>query len=184
MVSVPAPTPAMDVRKAPKEIVFPPVNRSMSAPLRPSSRIIPAAVEARFAHRDVYTLVIPGPSLPGYWGDWVMWFAENGAPDFESRHLISAPLPARKYSVADEITNTGGPSASVDLQFGAIIDKTGRLGSVTVIRGTADPALRRRALEELGSWEFKPALRNGQPMDVDVVLDIPFRFKPEGGPPH
>jgi hypothetical protein len=33
-------------------------------------------------------------------------------------------------------------------------------------------------LAELQTWEFKPTLRNGEPIDVDVVLEIPFEFRP------
>ncbi len=155
---------------------MPRVNRTMSAPLRPSSRTIPASVEARFANRNVYVLVIPGPALAAYGGDWVMWFAEKDPPEISSGPRILAPIPARTFSPAGRATGPQGPPVSATFQFGALIDKAGHVGSVVVLRGPIDPELRRRALEELGTWEFKPALRNGEAMDVDVVLEIPFRF--------
>jgi hypothetical protein len=181
-VTVPPPMPAI-VSPKPQEILLPRVNRTMSAPLRPSSRLIPATVEARFANRNVYTLVIPGPALPGYGGDWVLWFAEHDPSQIESRSLISAPLPARKYPIPGGDSYLGLP-ATADLQFAAMIDKTGHVRSAAVLRGSPDPALWRRALDELGSWEFKSALRNGEPMDVDIVIDIPFRFQSAGATPH
>ena len=177
-IPAPVPTPTIAIRKPAQEVVLPPVNRTMSAPLRPSSRVIPPAVEAKFTRRDVYTLVIPGPVLPGYGGNWVLWFAEADPAEIESRYLISAPLPTRKYSVANE--ENEAPSGSAQIQFSAVIDKAGHIGSAVVLRGPSDPAMRHRALEEIASWEFKPALRNGQPVNVDAVIDIPFRFQPSG----
>lgn len=181
---VPVPIPPIPARPAPQEIVLPGVNRTMSVPLRPSSRVIPAGVEARFTYRNVYTLVIPGPALPGYGGDWVMWFAERDPPEISSEPRILAPVPARKYSAAAADTVERGTSVSASFQFGASVDKAGHVGSAVILRGSTDPELRRRVLGELESWEFKPALRNGEPMDVDVVLEIPFRFQPAAGTPR
>ena len=160
-------------RGQPREIALPPVNRTMSAPLRPSSRLIPAAIEARFPGRNVYTLLIPGPALARYSGDWVLWFSER-EPRPEPTTRISAPLPLRYSTDIGETTTTGLPVLRV--QFAAVIDKTGHIGSALVLRGSADPALRSKALEELGSWEFRPTLRDGEPIAVDVILEIPLRL--------
>src|SRR5262249_37866754 len=50
--------PALPKRYLLKEFVAPRVNRTLSAPLRPGSRVIPGTVEMRFTNRNVYTLVI------------------------------------------------------------------------------------------------------------------------------
>ena len=42
-----------------------------------------------------------------------------------------------------------------------------------------DPRLDRSAAEALGKWEFEPARRNGIPVDVDAVFEIPFRLAPK-----
>ena len=34
------------------------------------------------------------------------------------------------------------------------------------------------AMTALRKWEFEPARRDGAPVDVDVVIEIPFRLKP------
>jgi hypothetical protein len=162
-------------RPVPQEIVLPGVNRTMSAPLRPSSRVIPASVEARFSHQNVYTLVIPGPAVPGYAGDWVMWFAEHDPPEISSGARISAPIPARKYSTVNVESGAPGVPAAYTVQFAAAIDKAGHIGSAALLRGPVDPVFRRWALDELASWEFKPALRNGEPIETDVVIEISFR---------
>ena len=37
--------------------------------------------------------------------------------------------------------------------------------------------LRLKAIAELENWEFKPALRNGEPIDVDIVVEIPLLLR-------
>lgn len=164
-------------RRTVTEVLFPPMNRTMSAPLRPSSRIVPATVEAKFANRDVFALVIPGPKLAGYAGDWVLWFGAHQADDGTSSRM-QAPIPARK----EDTSGAGGASPESDgkgsVQFLVVIDTKGHLLSPQVLRGPSSEPFRRRAIAELRTWEFKPALRNGEAIDVDAVLEIPFAFRP------
>jgi TonB family protein len=135
---------------------------------------VPASVGAQFANRDLYTLIIPSPDVAGYSGDWVLWFAERtGATEAGSR--ISAPVPAGKTSSNEGNVSVQG--ASITVQFAAIIDKSGHILSAKILRSKADPDARRRATEELATWDFKPALRNGVPIDVDVVLEIPLHLR-------
>jgi hypothetical protein len=105
-----------------------------------------------------------------------MWFSDHDPPEISSGPRILAPIPARTFSSVGGGTGPQVPPVSATFQFAALLDKAGHLGSVIVLRGPIDPELRRRALDELETWEFKPALRNGEAMDVDVVLEIPFRF--------
>jgi outer membrane biosynthesis protein TonB len=41
-----------------------------------------------------------------------------------------------------------------------------------------DDRLDQSAEEAMGKWQFEPALRNGQPVDVDALIEIPFRLAP------
>jgi hypothetical protein len=172
------------VGKIVKEIPSPQVNRTVSAPLRPSSRIIPAKLEAIFAQRDVYTMAIPGPNLPDYPGDWVLWFAQRGAT-LVGR--VSAPIPARKYVWDDPAVTLHGAAPTETLvsgtvQFFAVIDKTGHISTLNVLRGPADEAFRAKAAEEMETWEFKPALLNGTPIDVDIVLEFSMKLRVDAPP--
>ena len=172
----PAPAVAAKVpeRLLEKETSYATFNRTLSVPLRPSSRVIPATVEAQFANRNVYTLVIPKPDLPEYSDDWVLWFSERQSGDMMAPR-ISAPVPARKYSLVG-----GAPvanSANGTLQLAAVVERSGRISAARILRGTAGDAFRRRALEELQTWEFQPALRNGEAIEVDIVLEISFQFR-------
>jgi TonB family protein len=160
--------PSIPTRKMVKEIVLPPVNRTVSVPLRPSSRVIPLSVESQFARRNVYTLVIPGPSLRQYPGDWILWFSER-ASEGQLGGSLRAPLPVRKYVTA-EGEETSPSSASVQLSM--VIDKDGKVVSPKVLKGAPSEAFRARALEEIATWEFEPARRNGIAVDVDAVIEL------------
>jgi hypothetical protein len=170
------PASAVPEHRTLTEILFPPVNRTMSAPLRPSSRIVPATVEAKFASRDVYAFVIPGPRLAGYAGDWVLWFAPHQAEAGVGAR-IQAPIPARKENSSGDTGADQESNGKGSIQFQAIIDAKGRVLSPQILRGLTSEPFRRRAAAELLTWEFKPSLRNGEPIDVDVVLEIPFEFR-------
>jgi hypothetical protein len=168
---------SVPARRILTEIIFPPMNRTMSAPLHPSSRIVPATVEARFAHRDVFALVMPGPKLPGYSGNWVVWFAPH-QPEVASVSRILAPVPAGKEERSGDDASALDSAGKGIVQFEAVLDSRGRVLAPRVLNGPSSESFRRRALAELQTWEFKPTLRNGEPIDVDVVLEIPFEFRP------
>jgi hypothetical protein len=34
-------------------------------------------------------------------------------------------------------------------------------------------------MESLAKWEFEPAVRDGEAVDVDAVFEIPFRLAPK-----
>jgi len=38
--------------------------------------------------------------------------------------------------------------------------------------------LNQSAMEALAKWKFTPASRGGEPVDVDVLVEIPFRLAP------
>jgi hypothetical protein len=149
---------------------------TLSAPLRPSGRSVPRALESRFTGRTVYTMVVPIENMPAYDGDWVLWFAEI-APPAGQTPLLKAPSPNRKQEA--QIKRT---SAVVRAQIAAVIGKDGKLRNVTIINNptASTPPLASTAqalvLEDFEGWEFTPAMRNGTPIEVDAVFDIPFHL--------
>jgi outer membrane biosynthesis protein TonB len=48
---------------------------------------------------------------------------------------------------------------------------------VELVKGF-DERLDRTAGEALAKWQFSPAMRNGEPIDVDILVEIPFRLAP------
>jgi hypothetical protein len=169
--AVPATIP--DARKTVlyRQIVTGPVPPTLSAPLRPGIRRIPAALESRFEGHNVYTMVLPAPNLPGYAGDWVVWFAER-QPDAEEAVQMRAPLPYKK-KVSEQGSAPSGTSVT-RVQVAGLVGKNGRLEQLTVLKGGA-PGINSAVVEDLKAWEFTPATRNLVPVEVDVVIEIPFR---------
>jgi len=148
---------------------------TLSVPLRPSSRTIPAAIDALFQGRSVYTMVVPIENFPAYGGDWILWFAERDqkAGDAPSMH---APVPFRKLEPVSAML--GANRVERRIQVAAVIKKDGTVDHVSLLR-TAPAAMAQAVMQDLQSWEFKPAMRAGAPVDVDVVVEIPFNLSVE-----
>jgi TonB family protein len=137
--------------------------------------VIPPNVEAQFANRNVYTLAFPPPNLPEYAGDWILWFAER-QEEAGGAARISAPVPARKYAWVSPPAGAAEAMGEGIAMLAAQIDRNGKILSARLVRAPAAEAFRARALEEFQMWEFQPALHNGEPVAVDVVVEISFRF--------
>ena len=140
-----------------------PMQQTFSAPLAPSARSIPAAIEARFHQRVVYTVVLPMRKVPGYGADWIMWFAAREPQNGLSGQVqMRAPLPVRKAYRA------GAPALTGRIQLLATIDRDGNVTGISRI-GTANNVDSGAAMEDLKAWQFLPALRNRLPIDTDIV---------------
>ncbi len=143
---------------------------SLSAPLRPGSRTIPDRIEQKFHDRPVYTMVLPSPKLPEYGGDWIVWFSERAVA--EAVAPIRAPIPEKKHVPEVPEAYTWGKEA--DVLIAAVIDETGHIQNPSIVKlPPGFPA--QFVLADLGTWQFKPATRNGIPIAVEALLYIPFR---------
>jgi hypothetical protein len=146
---------------------------TFSIPLRPASRTVPRVIEARFSGRNIYTMVIPIENMPEYAGDWIIWFAES-APGAGGAPQIRAPLPFKKM-VPDQ--PLAGNLTVQRVQIGATLGVDGKLAQVSLL-SKAGPALTDAVLQDTKAWEFKPATRDGTPVGVEVVIEIPFNVPP------
>ena len=148
---------------------------TLSVPLRPASRTIPSQIDARFQGRFVYTMVVPIENLPDYSGDWILWFAEREQKPGNSP-LMHAPIPLRKVEPVEVLLP--GARTEFRIQIAAVIRKDGKIDEISLLRD-AGPAFAQAVRQDVASWEFKPATRDGAPVDVDVILEIPFNFSAE-----
>jgi hypothetical protein len=148
---------------------------TLSVPLRPASRTIPQQIDTRFQGRLVYTMVVPIENLPDYSGDWILWFAERDQKPGNSP-LMRAPIPLRKVEPVE--TLLPGARTEFRVQIAALIRKDGKVDGISLLRN-ANSAFAQAVIQDVGSWEFKPATRDGTPVDVDVILEIPFSFSAE-----
>jgi hypothetical protein len=150
---------------------------TLSVPLRPASRTIPPSIEARFQGRNVYTMVIPIENLAEYSTDWIVWFAEREPKPGGGEVLnMRAPIPLRKFESVEPVPP--GARTELRVQLAGIISKDGKLEVRALLRNLT-PALESAVLRDVQSWEFKPATRDGAPVDIDVVIEIPFSLPPQ-----
>jgi protein TonB len=56
----------------------------------------------------------------------------------------------------------------------AVIRKDGSVDSIQLVR-SVDPELDQDAMEALAGWKFRPAERDGAPVEVAAIVRIPFR---------
>jgi TonB family protein len=143
-----------------------------------SARIVKAP-DPRLEGRAVYTISVQMPNVTSFSGSWLVWFAERrplpGAPPAG----MQSPVPLRKVdpkyfrdAVYDRVEGS--------VRLFAVIRKDGQVDAIEIIRGI-DSRLDRSAAEALAKWQFAPAKRDGIPVDVDAVFEVPFRLAPRSG---
>ena len=122
--------------------------------------------------REVGCQVIPAANLPAYTGDWIVWFAEPGKAPGDSPRM-RAPIPLQKTEPAVAGLASAPSRSETRIQLAAVIKSNGHVDGVTLVRGPGTAASQ-SAMEDLKRWEFRPAMRDGAPIDVEVVIEIPF----------
>jgi TonB family protein len=136
---------------------------------------VPAAPDPRLDGRVVYTVAIQMPNVTSYSGSWILWYAERKSDSSEEREVLP-PEPLRKV---DPIYNLSAVEDKIEgkVQLSAIIHTDGYVYNINVVKGL-DQRLDKSATEALRKWVFAPARRDGNPVDVDIVIEIPFRLQP------
>jgi TonB family protein len=134
--------------------------------------------DASFSGRLVYRLAIQMPNVTSYSGSWTIWLAERDAPA-GAPHPIDLPVPLHK------VDPKYFPSAMDDrvegkVRLRGVIGADGHVTDIAMIE-KLDERLDGSAVDALRRWEFTPASRNGIPVPVDMVVEIPFRLRPEKG---
>jgi TonB family protein len=124
-----------------------------------------------FGDRPFYSMTLNLPNLNSAGGSWIMRFAELN----ESGNVaqISAPQAIHKVDPAYPLElmrqNVAGTVA-----VRAVIRADGSVADVRVVR-SVDQRLDRYACEALARWQFSPATREGAPVDLAVLVMIPFK---------
>jgi TonB family protein len=146
-----------------------PIAGPHSSALRVSS-----APEALWYGRNTYAISVQMPNISSYSGSCLIWFAER---EESETGQLSPPVPRHivdpKYLPAAMADRVEGKVRLV-----AVIRKDGRIDQVSVLRHL-DDRLDQSAEDAMQKWQFEPALRGGQPIDVDVLIEIPFRLAPK-----
>jgi TonB family protein len=142
-----------------------------------------------FLNREVFVLAVNTPNVTSFSGSWVIRFAErrlgtrksdksieSDQEDDPSRGKLSAPGP--KHKVDPKYIRTAaeeGVEGTVTLY--AVIKTDGAVRGIELVE-SVDERLDASAMAALAQWQFEPATRLGVPVEVDVLVDIPFRLAP------
>jgi len=135
------------------------------------------APEKILSGKEVYTLHVNMPNFTSAAGSWILNFAqlEEDDPRYKQGGQLATPVPIEKvdpqYPQSAIRENIDG-----EVILYAIIRKDGSVDSIQLVHGI-DPQLDHNAMEALARWKFRPAARDGNPVDVEAVVYIPFRFR-------
>ena len=126
-----------------------------------------------FGNRRVYTVYINMPNLASGAGSWILRFAERDA-DGTGAEEISSPVALKKVdpkytpaAVRERVEGT--------VTLAAHILRNGTVTSVKVVKGL-NPRLDLSAIQALTLWQFEPARKKGVAIDLEVLVQIPFRL--------
>lgn len=126
-----------------------------------------------FRDKKIYSMVLNMPNLTSAGGSWILRFAELNPPPGSAGEGVSGPVALTKADpaypaalVRDRVEGT--------VVLYAVIHADGHVGEVRVLEGVHE-TLDENARAALMKWRFRPGRRNGEPVDLEAVIKIPFR---------
>jgi len=134
-----------------------------------------AKPEQIFASKKVYTMYVNMPNLNSSTGSWILHFSELRGPGNGPR-VASAALAG---PVALKKTDPKYPPSLVNdhvegqVVLYAVIRRDGSVDSIQLVKGL-DEQLDANAIDALGHWKFAPASKQGEPVDLEAIVYIPF----------
>jgi TonB family protein len=136
---------------------------------------VSGAPDPRFNGREVYMMAIQMPNLTSYSGSWLMWYADRTQRE-TGLAPIAPPVAWRKVD-PKYIASAVAEHIEGKIRLACTIGKDGRVSTIELVNGL-DDRLNQSAEQALAKWEFTPASRHGEPVEVDVLVEIPFRLEP------
>src|SRR5438552_801555 len=158
-----------DANDVPDELAR--TTRSTFASLAPDAK-----PEAIFARRRVYSMNVNMPNLNSATGSWILNFSEMRTPptgpQTNSAAEIAEPSPLRKVDPKYPPT-LAAEHVEGEVILYAVIRRHGSVDSIQVVHGI-DQQLDANAVRALAQWKFRPAERQGAPVDLEAIVHIPF----------
>lgn len=175
----PAPNPDLEARKR----IFADAMKPSQPNIRDRVTPPPAAnlpedpdrsIEQRvFGRRHYYSLIMNMPNLTSATGSWIIRFAELKESNDSS--ALTAPVAMTKVDPAyppdvlrDHVEGT--------VTLYAIIRTDGVVDDIRIL-DSLDSRLDDNAVQALSHWRFRPGYKNGAPVAVEAVVQIPFRMR-------
>jgi TonB family protein len=132
------------------------------------------SIERRvFRAKPYYSLVMNMPNLTSVTGSWIIRFAE--LKESTDKGLLTAPVATTKVDPAyppdvlrDHVEGT--------VTLYAVIRADGTVDGIKVL-DSLDSRLDANAMRALSGWHFRPGTKNGEPVALEAVVQIPFRMR-------
>jgi len=140
---------------------------------RPPSSSEPKIEDKVFGGKKVYSIEINMPNLTSAGGSWIIHFAELKAT--AGGGDLSTPIPVDKVDPAYP-TDLMRERVEGTVTVYAVIHADGSVGEPRVLSGF-DQRLDKSAVNAVLRWHFRPATRNGKPVELEAVFQVPFRSK-------
>ena len=142
------------------------------AALAPGAK--PAAI---FASKRVYTMHVNMPNLSSATGSWIINFSElrtdPSAPRVAVGNDVASPVAITKVDpkypptlVAEHVEG--------EVVLYAVIRRDGSVDSIQLVKGI-DDQLDENAMHAFAQWKFRPAEKQGETVDLEAIVHIPFR---------
>ena len=132
-----------------------------------------APPEQIFSKRRVYSMNVNMPNFNSATGSWIIHFSEMHLSGATSQAgTLAAPVPVHKVDPKYPSTLMDARIEGEVILYG-VIRQNGTVDSIQLVRGV-DSRLDANAMSAFGQWKFEPATREGQPVDLEAIIHIPF----------
>jgi len=153
----------------------------------PNFASLPAGAQPEqiFASKKIYKMLVNMPNLNSATGSWILNFSElpagsevpdPGGPGAASSE-VSAPGPLRKVDPKYPPTLIN-EHVEGEVVLYAVIRRDGSVDSIQLVRGI-DDQLDANAMNALSQWKFRPATKQGAPIELEAIVHIPFHAPPD-----
>jgi len=127
-----------------------------------------------FAGKKSYSMVLNMPNLTSAGGSWVIHFAQLDESDHDKSD-ISAPVATLKVDPAYPAALRRELVEGTVVLY-AVIRKDGTVSDVRVLRSVQNQ-LDESARTALLRWHFNPGTKRGSAVDLEAVVQVPFKVK-------
>jgi TonB family protein len=139
-----------------------------------------AQPEQIFASKKIYKMLVNMPNLNSATGSWILNFSElrtDSAGTQADSSEVSAPGPLRKIDPKYPPTLIN-EHVEGEVVLYAVIRRDGSIDSIQLVRGI-DSQLDANAMNALSQWKFRPATKQGTPVELEAIVHIPFHAPSE-----
>jgi TonB family protein len=146
----------------------------------PNFSALPAGAQPEqiFASKKIYKMLVNMPNLNSATGSWILNFSElhmNSDGARVDTTDVSGPVPLRKVDPKYPPTLIK-ERVEGEVVLYAVIRKDGSVDSIQLVHGI-DEQLDANAMSALSQWKFRPALKQGVPVELEAIVHIPFHLR-------